>query len=323
MEKVKISISGHDFYLKSEDPNRMYETAENLQKRIDKLSAMAASMSLTDIVMLAALDIADENYDNRNVVIKAQQLSQEIQAKSLACEKRAEELEKQLSDSDTELASLRITASEAQSELAALKEQLAGAALRSENDRLKEQVTALTAEKDSLTEIGADEIEQLGTRIDELTAENTALSEKAENADNALKNENAQLKNQVDELKAENETLRVSSENADSSSAENEALKSRLAELTEKNRHTEELLEKLRTDHENLVSKSGQDELLLAQIDKLQGTVDTYEKTFDEYANQRNAEVKDLNDELSALRKKYAELSAQMNEIVNDGQMTL
>ena len=26
MEKVKISISGHDFYLKSEDPNRMYET---------------------------------------------------------------------------------------------------------------------------------------------------------------------------------------------------------------------------------------------------------------------------------------------------------
>ena len=115
MEKVKISISGHDFYLKSEDPNRMYETAENLQKRIDKLSAMAASMSLTDIVMLAALDIADENYDNRNVVIKAQQLSQEIQAKSLACEKRAEELEKQLSDSDTELASLKITASEAQS----------------------------------------------------------------------------------------------------------------------------------------------------------------------------------------------------------------
>lgn len=92
MEKVKISISGHDFYLKSEDPNRMYETAENLQKRIDKLSAMAASMSLTDIVMLAALDIADENYDNRNVVIKAQQLSQEIQAKSLACEKEQRSL---------------------------------------------------------------------------------------------------------------------------------------------------------------------------------------------------------------------------------------
>lgn len=92
MEKVKISISGHDFYLKSEDPNRMYETAENLQKRIDKLSAMAASMSLTDIVMLAALDIADENYDNRNVVIKAQQLSQEIQAKSLACEKEQRNL---------------------------------------------------------------------------------------------------------------------------------------------------------------------------------------------------------------------------------------
>ena len=83
MEKVKISISGHDFYLKSEDPNRMYETAgESTGKRIDKLSAMAASMSLTDIVMLAALDIADENYDNRNVVIKAQQLAQEIQAKS-------------------------------------------------------------------------------------------------------------------------------------------------------------------------------------------------------------------------------------------------
>ncbi len=105
-----------------------------------------------------------------------------------------------------------------------------------------------------MAEIGADEIEQLGTRIDELTAENTALSEKAENADNALKNENAQLKNKVDELKAENKTLRASSENADSSSAENEALKSRLAEA--RTDTAEELLEKLRTDHENLVSKS-------------------------------------------------------------------
>ena len=76
-------------------------------------------------------------------------------------------------------------------------------------------------------------------------------------------------------------------------------------------------------DHEKSVEKSGNNQLLLAQIDKLQNTVDTYEKTFDEYANKRNAEVKDLNDELSALRKKYAELSAQMNEIVNDGQMTL
>ncbi|MFR4023444.1 MAG: cell division protein ZapA [[Eubacterium] siraeum] len=89
MEKVKISISGHDFYLKSEDPNRMYETAENLQKRIDKLSAMAASMSLTDIVMLAALDIADENYDNRNVVIKAQQLSQEDTEQNLLPAKKS------------------------------------------------------------------------------------------------------------------------------------------------------------------------------------------------------------------------------------------
>ncbi|MFR2154331.1 MAG: hypothetical protein ACLS48_06395 [[Eubacterium] siraeum] len=49
-----------------------------------------------------------------------------------------------------------------------------------------------------------------------------------------MKNENAQLKNQVDELKAENEALRTSTENADSSLAENEALKLKLAELTER-----------------------------------------------------------------------------------------
>jgi len=57
------------------------------------------------------------------------QIVQQVRDKEFEKEaaRRAEELEKQLSDSDTELASLRITASEAQSELAALKEQLAGA----------------------------------------------------------------------------------------------------------------------------------------------------------------------------------------------------
>ena len=107
MEKVKISISGHDFYLKSEDPDRMYDAAENLQKKIDKLSSMASSMSLTDIAMLAALDFADENYDSRKIVVKAQQLSQEIQSKSAANEKRAVELAEKLTASETEMHLLR------------------------------------------------------------------------------------------------------------------------------------------------------------------------------------------------------------------------
>ena len=149
------------------------------------------------------------------------------------------------------------------------------------------------------------------------------LTEMNASDSSALNDENSKLKAQLEQLKAENAKL---SENAAGTSAlndENLKLREQISELNDKNARNEEMLEKLKTDREKLAGERGQDELLLAQIDKLQGTVDTYEKTFDEYANQRNAEVKDLNDELSALRKKYADLSAQMNEIVNDGQMTL
>ena len=158
MEKVKISISGHDFYLKSEDPDRMYDAAENLQKKIDKLSSMASSMSLTDIAMLAALDFADENYDSRKIVVKAQQLSQEIQAKSAANEKRASELAEKLSASEAELAALKINVSESQSELSALKEQLSNinteksGELETENAKLNEQIKVLKAEKEMISE---------------------------------------------------------------------------------------------------------------------------------------------------------------------------
>lgn len=241
MEKVKISICGHDFYLKSEDPDRMYAAAEILQKKMDKLSSMASSMSLTDIAMLAALDFADETYDSRKIVETAQRLSQEIQAKLSDADNKTKEFEKQLSASSQEVASLKNALSETQAELSEAKRKL----------------SAVDTE-----------------------------------AEQRLKNEN-------------------------------ETLKATVNELSEKNRLIEDAWEKLKSDHEKSVEKSGNNQLLLAQIDKLQNTVDTYEKTFDEYANKRNAEVKDLNDELSALRKKYAELSAQMNEIVNDGQMTL
>lgn len=241
MEKVKISISGHDFYLKSENPDRMYDAAETLQKKIDKLSSMASSMSLTDIVMLAALDFADESYDSRKIVETAQRLSQEIQAKLAAAENNAKEYEKQLNASTQEVASLKNALSKTQNELTDTKQQLSKVDIENE-ERLK---------------------------------------------------------------------------------AENEQLKATIDELTEKNRRIEGAWEKLKADHEKSVEKNGNNQLLLAQIEKLQNTVNTYEKTFDEYANKRNAEVKDLNDELSALRKKYADLSEQMNEIVNDGQMTL
>lgn len=241
MEKVKISICGHDFYLKSEDPGRMYDAAETLQKKIDKLSAMASSMSLTDIAMLAALDFADETYDTRKIVETAQRLSQEIQTKLADAESKAEEYQKQLNASSQEVASLKNALNETRTELSEVKRQL------------------------------------------------SAVDPEAE------------------------ERLRT----------ENGALKSALDELSEKNRRIEDAWEKLKSDHEKSIEKSGNNQMLLAQIDKLQNTVETYEKTFDEYANKRNAEVKELNDELSALRKKYADLSAQMNEIVNDGQMTL
>ncbi len=241
MERVKISICGHDFYLKTEDPDRMYDAAEILQRKIDKLSSMASSMSLTDIAMLAALDFADETYDSRRVVETAQKLSQEIQTKLEDAENKTKECEKQLSESEQEIVSLKNALSETQSELIEAKRQLSAVDIEAEQ-----------------------------------------------------------------QLKKENENLKAT-----------------IDELSEKNSRIESAWEKLKSDHEKSLEKSGNNQLLLAQIDKLQNTVDTYEKTFDEYANKRNAEVKDLNDELSALRKKYAELSAQMNEIVNDGQMTL
>lgn len=240
MEKVKLSICGHDFSLKSEDPAKLEKVAADLSARIKKVKDMGVTMSFTDIVMLVALDIAQTNYDNAQIIDNSEETADKIKEIE---EKAAEEVKNaqdKASELEIQLAELKVSLSQSQDELRALKAQYA------------------TVDPDAEVR---------------LIEENRALS----NEIKTLKENNAELEENIGQLKAECER-KASEENTETDSEE---------------------------------------------IEQLRSTVATYEKTFDEYATQKNAETKALNDELNALRKKYAELSAQMNEIVNDGQLTL
>lgn len=241
MERIKISICGRDFNLKSDNPDRLYSVAEIVQKKIDKMNSMASSMSLTDVVMLTALDFADENYDTRTAIENAMKAANDIKLKCSESEAKAVDLEKQMSDASSELAALKVSLSEAQSELCAVKEKLSD--YNPDNEK--------------------------------------RLSE------------------------------------------ENETLKNQIAELENKNSRMETAWNTLKSDFDKTQSKNKEDTAQLEELEELRNTVATYEKAFDEYAAQRNSEVKELNEELTVLKKKYADLSNQMNEIVNDGQMTL
>ena len=146
MEKVRITVSGRDFYLKTDNPDRLYNVAELLQKKIDKMNAMASSMSLTDVVILAAFDIADENYDSKTAIESAQKAAEDAKAQQAAAEGKVSVLEKQLSSASSETAALKISLSESQTELAALKSQLEKIdpdeqeRLKNENIRLSDEV---------------------------------------------------------------------------------------------------------------------------------------------------------------------------------------
>ncbi|MCH5323629.1 MAG: cell division protein ZapA [Eubacterium sp.] len=233
MEKVKVSISGHDFNLRSDNPERLRAAESELKKKISQISEAAAGMSLTDTVILSALDIADEAESAKN-----------------DCDmykKQSEELKKQLEEYEQHGSNMK----SAQEELSAAQ----------------------------------DRIKLLETENNELIAEN----------DKAL------------------------------------ALKEENAELVEKNKALENKLAQLETSWNNLKrdyarSHNKKDDVSGAneqEIAVLKDTVNTYEKTFDEYVKQKSAEIAELNDELNALKKKYSDLNQQMSEIVNDGQMTL
>lgn len=239
MEKVKISVSGRDYNLKSEDPKRLRAVASELDKRISKAKSAMGSLSLTDVVILTALDYADSSYDTKNAVEKALAVGNELKEKLEAVTKEKEAIQNQLNNSISEIAQLKVTLSEKESELSGIKQQIA--------------------------------------KID--LEENEAL--KQENAD----------------------------------------LKERLEVIKEKTASMEQAWSRLKEDFQKSQDKNANKQI--QEIEQLKSTVATYEKAFDEYAEQKTAEINGLNEEIIILKKKNADLTARLDEITVGGQMTL
>ncbi len=317
MERVKLSIRGHDFALKTDNPEKLEKVAAELQSKIKKMEEMAVSMSFTDVVMLVALEISEENYDFSELIKDAKESVQKTQA----IEYKAQEDIKSLTDKNTVLesenAELKASLSQTKDELGAIKTKYQNIDPEAEI-KLIEENRALS---NKIKEVEAD--------IQKAQASECKAIEDLANADDknkTLESEIAELKVSFSQTQDELTALKSQYENAVTDAdtkltEENIALIDKIKELQEKNKSLEESLEKSNADYVN--SQKEMQNSQNEEIDKLRATVATYEKTFDEYATQRNGEVKALNDELNALKKKYADLSAQMNEIVNDGQLTL
>ncbi|MBQ2797944.1 MAG: cell division protein ZapA [Ruminiclostridium sp.] len=320
MEKVKLSICGRDFALKTENPEKLEKVAADLSHRIKTVKEMGVTMSFTDIVMLVALDIAETNYDNSQIIAEAEASEEKIRETE---EKAAKEInigKEKISSLEAELAELKVSLSQSQDELKALKTQYAGVdpeaevKLIEENRTLSNQIKALQDKNDSLEEA-----------IATLEAECTNAEEKSSQAA-AAEAEILQLKTALSDARDEITTLKEQQISIDTEAEarlieKNKSLEDQLKSLQAINDRLEETIKALESKNETTEMENT--ESASEEIEQLRTTVATYEKTFDEYATQKNAEVKALNDELNALRKKYSDLSAQMNEIVNDGQLTL
>ncbi len=317
MERVKLSIRGHDFALKTDNPEKLEKVAAELQSKIKKMEEMAVSMSFTDVVMLVALEISEENYDSSRLVKEAE----ETVKKTQEIENKAYEDIKVVNDKNTalesEIAELKSSLTQAREELGALNAKYQNVDPEAEVKLIEENRVLSNKIKDAEAE------------IQKIQASESHAIEELVNADDknkALESEITELKSSLSQAQDELTALKSQYENASSKAdaeltEENAALIDKIKDLQKKNADLEESLAKLNADYE--ISQKKNQNFQNEEMDKLRTTVATYEKTFDEYATQRNGEVKALNDELNALRKKYADLSAQMNEIVNDGQLTL
>ena len=310
MERVKLSIRGHDFALKTDNPEKLEKVAAELQTKIKKMEEMAVTMSFTDIVMLVALEISEENYDSLKLVKEAEEAIQKTQAvenKALEEIKTANDRNSVL---ESEIAELKASLSQKQDELNALKAEYANVDPETEIKLIEEN------------RILSNKIKEAEAEMQAAVTDVKALN----NENNALKSEIAELNVSLSQSQDELNALKLNFENtkfdADAKLVEeNKLLNERIKELEEKNAGLEATWQKLKADYETCQKKNLQSQK--EEIEQLRTIVATYEKTFDEYATQRNGEVKALNEELNVLRKKYADLSAQMNEIVNDGQLTL
>lgn len=320
MEKVKLSISGHDLNLKTENPETLKKIAADLSARINRVKDMGVTMSFTDIVMLVALDIAQTNYDNSQIIAEAEASEEKIRETEEKATKEINVAKDKISSLEAELAELKVSLSQSQDELKALKTQYADVdpeaevKLIEENRTLSNQIKALQDKNDSLEEA-----------IATLEAECTNAEEKSSQVA-AAEAEIVQLKTALSDACDEITTLKEQQISIDTEAEarlieENKSLEDQLKSLQAINNRLEETIKALESKNETM--EMDNTESASEEIEQLRTTVATYEKTFDEYATQKNAEVKLLNDELNALRKKYSDLSAQMNEIVNDGQLTL
>ena len=156
MERVRLSICGHDFSLKSDNPEKLEKVAAELQTKIKKMGDIAVTMSFTDIVMLVALDVLEESYDCVKLVKGAEKALQDAKA----LEKKALNEIKDATDKKeallSEVAELKVSLAQSQDELIALRSQYenidpeAEAKLIEENALLSEKVKELQGKNESL-----------------------------------------------------------------------------------------------------------------------------------------------------------------------------
>lgn len=272
MERVKITICGRDFNLKVDDPERLKRVAKELQERINRLQTSLDNVSITDLISLVALDIADESDKARSSFGDNM---------------------KKISDAALELNST------------------------------KDSLTALRAEKEKLSKdinITNKQLKELKERLSDESKKSEELSRlRLSDLDRIklLEKERDDLEDEL--LKAlENNSQLEAFKNAPSSSEE-------LLKLTAEKEDLEKRLEEL----ENSISSStgqqiqSQTEEENRETERLKHTISCYEKSFEEYMEERNKEVVSLQDELQQWKKKYSDLNEQMNEILDDGQLTL
>lgn len=178
MEKVKVSIIGHDFNLKTDAPDRLKSAAAELQKRINRIGdATLSNMSLTDIVMLAALDIADNAEETKASADDAKRLEEELS--------KANRLIKDSDEAAAKLAECEKTVKE----------------LKAQNDEFSKQIDKLKSENKALS----DKTEELNKKLSIASPENALKADKqlidglkAEKAELAEKNK--KLENKLAQL---------------------------------------------------------------------------------------------------------------------------
>lgn len=261
MERVKISICGRDFNLRVENPERFKQIAKELQEDINRMQSNIETMSITDVITLTALDIAEG----------------------------ADKIKSTFNENMKKLAEVTV-----------------------ELNFTKENLAAVNREKDVLTK----DISVINMECKELKQKIIELSDELKTT--ATLDTEKENSNEISLLKAEKDSLETQ---LFESMEENEKLLVKIKELEQEKEQY--IAQKAQLEAEQIKIADEQESVNSEETEQLKNTISVYEQSFLEYQTERNKEVEELNEEIHQLKKKCADLNNQLNEILDDGQMTL